>query len=188
MEAEKFAQAAQILRHSSAKGRRRGFEQEQTEGTEGTEKLQTPKSKLRGSTKIQTPIRTGDFTRGNGGNGEGGRSSEFQVSPSTIEKRRVSLNICNRRHKNCSQNHKYDCELEEHRYQREKHPTDLATNCLAGRPHHPLANKQSNYRDEKKQRPDKRCGRAWDMELVGKKQQQKISGRAEEDGQPNDCA
>ena len=91
-----------------------------------------------------------------------------------------SLNISNRRHNNHSQNHKYDSELEQHRQQREKHPTNLATNCLAARPHHRLANKQSNCRDEKEQRPDKLRGQAWDLELVGKKHQQKISSRAEE--------
>jgi hypothetical protein len=91
-----------------------------------------------------------------------------------------SLNISNRRHKNYLQNHKYDSELEQHGYQREKHPTNPATNCLAARPHYQLANKQSDKRDEKKQRPNQCRGQVWDLELVGKKQQQKKSSRAEE--------
>src|SRR5258707_12245537 len=91
-----------------------------------------------------------------------------------------SLNISNRRHKNYSQNHKYDSELEQHGYQREKHPTNLATNCLAARPHYRLANKQSNYRDEKKQRPDQCRRKVWDLELVANKQQQKKRRWAEE--------
>src|SRR5215203_4957320 len=72
------------------------------------------------------------------------------------------LNISNRRHENRVQNRKYDSELEHHRQEREKHPTYLAAKCLAARPHDRLAKKQSHYRDQKKQRPDKYRWRAWD--------------------------
>lgn len=92
----------------------------------------------------------------------------------------MSLSISNRRHNNHPQNHKYDCELQQHGQKREKHPTNLATNSLTAGPHHRLASEQSNCRDEKKQRPGKLRGQAWDLELVAKKYQQKISSGTKE--------
>src|SRR5207245_11285460 len=89
------------------------------------------------------------------------------------------LNISNRRHKNRAENYQDDSELEQHRQQREKHPANLAANCLAARPYYQLANEQSNHRNDKKQRPDKHA-RQVNLQIVGKNQQEKTSGRTEE--------
>jgi hypothetical protein len=110
-------------------------------------------------------------------------NSDRKRDATAMRKRHLSpaglLSIPNRRHKNHSQNHKYHRALQQHRQQRQNHPTNPAANRLAATPHHPLANQQSRHRNENQQRHSK-CLRHVYLGLAGKQQQQKINSRADE--------